>query len=447
MSDHHHPATIDELLDRAVQAINRGDRATADALAGQVLAVDSSNPDAEELLAAPVDGGEIRRLTILFADLVDSTALSTRIEPEAYRTVVGRYRQQVQRIVDQYEGHIDSIKGDGLMAVFGHPHAHEDDGRRAVHAGMDITREVGVLSQQVRRRFGVGVRVRVGVHHGVVYLDTTNNEVWGLGANFAARICSLAEPGTVAVSEAIERIVRGTFELSGLPAKPVKGVEGEVAHYRVVGERESDRIARDPLVGRQGELAYLETCWAQARNGALATPGVVFRGEAGIGKSRLAGAAIDMAEQSNAVVLGLFGSPFHTDVGLRPVRRLVERRCGIDRDSEPMDRLRRLEAEVAKCGLEPETMVPLLAPVLGITQQTGYEPTKAAGFKLFDQIAGAVRDYLLACIGDGPALVLVDDMHWFDEDTVKVVHSLLRANLGRLLVVITARQLDRKSVV
>ena len=103
--------TIDELLERAVRAINRGDRVTADALAGRVLAVDSSNPDAEDLLSAPADSGEIRRLTVLVADLVDSTALSTRTEPEVYRTVVGGYRDIVGRIVARYEGHIGSTKG------------------------------------------------------------------------------------------------------------------------------------------------------------------------------------------------------------------------------------------------------------------------------------------------------------------------------------------------
>ena len=130
------PRTIDELIDRAVQAINSGDRATASALAQQVLAVDSENQDAEDLLATPAAGtGELRRLTILFADVVDSTALSTRIEPEIYRTVIGRYRQQVNDIINRYEGHVFSTKGDGLLAVFGHPKAHENDVRRAVHAG------------------------------------------------------------------------------------------------------------------------------------------------------------------------------------------------------------------------------------------------------------------------------------------------------------------------
>jgi class 3 adenylate cyclase len=442
VNDSGHPASVDELLDRAVQAINRGDRATADALAEQVLAVDSDNAEAEELLAAPDDSGEIRRLTILFADLVDSTALSTRVEPEVYHLVVGSYKKLVRNAVERYEGHIGSTKGDGLLAVFGHPLAHENDGQRAVLSGLDITREVLVLSDTVRQRFGFDIDVRVGVHRGVVYLDIEQDDVYGLGANLAARMCSLAAPGSVAVSATIAHIVRDNFELDSLPAKPVKGVEGDIDHYRVVAERDSGDISRGPLVGREEEIHYLEEVWAQAERGSLTRPGVVFRGESGIGKTRLAGAAIEMAERSHAIILGLFGSPFHADVGLRPVRRMIERHCGIDRDTEPAERLRRLENEVAARGMNPADAVPLLAPVLGISQRVGYQPAKAEGAKLFDQIGGAVRDYLAACFDDRPGLLLADDMHWFDEDTIDLVASLIDTNPGRLLIVITARELD-----
>ena len=155
---------MDELLDRAVSAINRGDQLTAAALAGEVLAVDQDNIDAGDLLTTRGDAGEIRRLTILFADVVDSTALSTRVEPETYRVLVGRYREHVCQIVDRYGGHIGSTKGDGLLAMFGHPMAHENDVRRAVQAGLEITSKVSHLSQQARRRFGVEIAVRVGVH-------------------------------------------------------------------------------------------------------------------------------------------------------------------------------------------------------------------------------------------------------------------------------------------
>jgi class 3 adenylate cyclase len=433
--------TIDDLVDQAVRALNQGDRPTADALADQVLQVDRGNADAEELLAAPADSGEIRRMTIIFADLVDSTALSTRLEPEVYHTVVGRYRDEVLRIVDRYEGHVGSTKGDGLLAVFGHPKAHENDVRRAVLAGLDITREVSTLSERVRTRFGFDISVRVGIHRGLVYLDTVQDDVYGFAANLAARMCSLAEPGTVAISETIERLVSNAFEVEALPAKTVKGVDGFIVHYRAVAERDIAMGMGRPLVGRERELAYLQRSWAEATAGTLATRGIAYRGEGGIGKTRLAHAAVDIAQETGAPVLGLFGSPFHTDVGLRPVRRLLERRCGIRRDSDPVDRLRRLQAEVMQHSLDPAAVVPLLAPVLGIGPESGYEPVRAGGDKLYEQIAKGIHNYLLACLGSGPGLVLVEDMHWFDEDTVEVVQALLREDLGRLLVVITGRQL------
>src|SRR6478672_11313043 len=265
-------ASIDELLDRAVAAINRGDRATATALAGQVLAADGANAEAEDLLAAPSDPGEIRRLTIFFADLVDSTALSTRVEPETYRLLVGRYREQVMHVVKRYEGHIGSTKGDGLLAVFGHPIAHEDDVRRAVQAGLEITREVARLSEQAKRRFGIEINVRVGVHRGLVYLDTAQDDVYGLAANLAARVSSLAPPGAVVVSDTVEVLIRNDFELQERPATPVKGVQEPVIHYRVMAERARVRkSAQGPLVGRDRELAELEKSWVQAQAGALST--------------------------------------------------------------------------------------------------------------------------------------------------------------------------------
>jgi class 3 adenylate cyclase/tetratricopeptide (TPR) repeat protein len=434
------PPGVDELLDGALRALAKGHRAKANRLAEQVLAVDRHNVDAEDLLAAPADPGEIRRITILFADLVDSTALSTRIEPETYRTVVGRYRDEVLRVVQHYGGHLGTTKGDGLLAFFGHPEAHEDDVRRAVQAGLDITRDVSLLSARVRRRFGFDIDVRVGIHRGIAYLDTAQDDVYGFAANLAARICSLAEPGTVAVSQAVEQLIRTRFELKAQLPKAVKGVEQPVRYFLVVAERDLTRIPAGPLIGRAPELAYLQQAWAQASVGELHTTGVAFVGEAGIGKSRLAWSAVEMAERSHGVVLQLIGSPFHTDVGLRPVRRLLERRCGISRTSQPEERLRHLRHEVEERSLDPAAAVPLLAPVLGIGPETGYTPVPAEGRKLYEQITGAVHEYLMACSRDAPSLILVEDMHWFDQDTFDVVRSLVSADLGgHVLVVMTSR--------
>ncbi len=444
MSNSEPQPTIDDLLDRAFEAIGRGERIIANILAGQVLALDHGNADAEDLLAAPVDQGEIRRLTILFADLVDSTALSTRIEPETYRAVVGRYKERVRQVVDRYEGHVASTKGDGLLIVFGHPKAHEDDARRALHAGLDIAREVAALSERVQQRFGFTIEVRVGIHRGVVYLDLEQDDVYGLAANLASRVSGLAPPGGVVVSAAVERLTRKHFELRHLEAQPVKGIAGPVDHYQVLGERVGVAPIPDrPVVGRERELTQIEESWDKAKAGALDAAGLAFCGEGGIGKSRLAAAAVGLAEQSQAVVIELTGSPLHTDVGLHPVRRLLERRCGIARATSPAECIALLEAEVARRGFDPAKVTPLLAPVLAISPQAGYQAADVDGPKLYWRIARAVHDYLLACIGDGPALVVAEDMHWFDEDTTEVVQSLLdedSGDSGRLLVVMTSRE-------
>lgn len=435
-------AAIDELLDRAVVAINRGDRESADALASRVLAVDRGNTDAEEVLSAPAGGGEIRRMTILFADLVDSTVLSMHVDPETYRTVVGRYRAEVRSAVERYDGFISSTKGDGLLAVFGYPRAHEDDVDRAVRAGMDIANDVSRLSERVLKRFGFTIDVRVGIHRGLIYLDTHQQDVYGAGANLAARMCGLAEPGAVVVSDAVQRLVDGQFELEMLAPKHVKGVTDPVNHHRVIAEREVNAAPRGPLVGRAEPVAWLEENWARALTGTIEASGVVFLGEAGIGKSRLVWTAINMAQGSHAEVLQLNGSPLHSTDGLHPIRRLLERKLSISRDTEPAERLRHLENEIEQRALDASAIVPLLAPVLGIPPESGYRAAHAEGHKLLDLIAGAVHTYLAACVAGKPVLLVVEDMHWFDEDSIAVVNALLDDHFASLLIVMTGRELS-----
>jgi class 3 adenylate cyclase len=433
-------SSIDDLLDQAVAAINRGDRVTATALADHVLAVDHGNTEAEDLLTAPNDHGEIRRLTILYVDLVDSALLSSRATLETYGLLVGRYRDLVLGIVSRFEGHIGSPTGEGLLAVFGHPRAHEDDVRRAVLAGLEITREVARLGEEVRHRFGMEIAARAGVHRGLVYLDTAQNDVYGLGANLAARVSGLAPPGTIVISDAVAPLIRNTFELVPCEPAAVKGVAEPIAHHRVVGERVTQaRATHTPLVGRDREFAWLRDSWAHAQDGTLTTPGVVLRGEPGIGKSALATAAARLALDSGAVVVTLTGSALHTDAGLHPIRSLLEQHCGISRLTPQGERLRLLEAELMAGRLDTATTVPLLAPVLSIAPEHGYAPAAAEGRKLHELIGQAVQDYLLACVGESPGMVVVEDAHWFDPSTIERVGSLLDAAEGRLLVVVTGR--------
>jgi serine/threonine protein kinase/tetratricopeptide (TPR) repeat protein len=432
-------SSIDDLLDRAVSAINSGGPAVATALADQVLAVDDGDADAEDLLSAPTDGGEIRRLTILYTDLVDSTALSMRVDPETYRLLVGRYHDLVLRVADRYEGHASSAKGEGLLVVFGYPHAHEDDVRRAVHAGVDINREVARLSEQAQRRFKTEIAIRVGVHRGLVYLDKTQDDVYGLAANLAARMAALAPPGAVLVSDSVEPLIRHAFETEPFAGAPLHTVDGSIHPYRVVGERiDASRASLGPLVGRDRELARLHKSWMRAQAGTLTTPGVVYRGEPGIGKSRLAAAAAALVEDEGGSVLELTGSPLHPDAGLHPVRSLLEHRCGINRLTEPTHRLQLLHAELTAQGVD-SIVVPLLAPVLGIAPEHGYTPTPAEGRKLQELISEAIQRYLLACFGGAAGLILAEDAHWFDPSTLELLGGLLNSTAGRLLVAITGR--------
>jgi predicted ATPase len=192
-------------------------------------------------------------------------------------------------------------------------------------------------------------------------------------------------------------------------------------------------------VGRARELDRLNKSWARAQAGTLTTPGVVFRGEPGIGKSRLAAAATNLVESSGGVVLELLGSSFHTDVGLHPVRNLIERRCGIDRTTEPASQLMLLHNEIRVVGLDEAAAVPVLAPVLGIAPEHGYEPVRMEGRKLQELIATHVQEYLRHCVGDRPALLVAEDLHWFDASTLDVLAALLSAKLATLMVVATGR--------
>ncbi|MGA7054026.1 MAG: adenylate/guanylate cyclase domain-containing protein, partial [Mycobacterium sp.] len=413
-------ASIDDLLDRAVRAINEGDRATATALAGQVLAVDRGNREAEDLLAAPARYGEIRRLTIMFADLIDFKTQSIRLGPETYTTLVGRFQDEVRRVVDRYEGHISSIKGEGLLAVFGYPKAHENGLWRAVAAGLEVTRAVAKISEQAERKFGVAINVRVGIHRGLVHLDTDQDDVYGFAANLAVRLSGLVEPGTVVVSDTVARLVGHLFELSSRPPSAVPGVDGLISHHQVLGEQpEAPPLWWPPLIGRDHEQGWLQQSWQRVREGLPTSPGIVFRGEPGIGKTRLANEAAEFVRSSGAPVVELFGSPLHTESGLHPVRRLVERRCGITRLTDGRERLRLLQAELRACGLDPTRAVPLLAPVIGIDPEHGYHQAAVEGRALYELISATVQQYVLACIGDQPGLVVAEDVQWFDLSTLE----------------------------
>ncbi len=399
-----------------------------------------ANPGGDYELGARV--GELRRLTIMFCDVVGSTELSGRWEPEPYRELMTSYRSVCREVIEtEFEGHIVNFTGDGILAVFGFPVAHENDTERAVRAGLALVRAVGRLSSG-NANAEQSLEVRVAVHHGPLYVDLDDGEVYGLAANVGARLQTIAAPGTVVLSDEVRRLVEDRFEIEPGDPQIVKGVPEPLQPFRVIGERHIpiQRSWATPLVERDDQLERLGRAWAQSSAGAgERVTGVLLKGDAGVGKSRLVAAFLDGPSAGGARVLELRGSPFHVHAGFHPVRSLIEDRSAISSDADPVERLQRLSGEIANVGLDPSTALPLLAPLLGIAPGAGYRPVAAEGYVLEQQIAEAARAYILACTDGERAIVVAEDLHWFDDATRALLATLAQAGTPGLLVLGTSR--------
>ena len=241
---------------------------------------------------------ERRQLTVMFCDLVDSTTLSSQLDPEDYRDVVRAYQGASTAVIQRFGGYIAQYLGDGLLVYFGYPQAHEDDAQRAVRAGLGIVTAMGELNTHLGQHAGVRLAVRLGIHTGLVVVGEmggrSRQEQLALGEtpNVAARLQGLAAPDTIAVSAATFGLIRGYFTYQELGAYSLKGVTTPVRVYRVLGASEArsrlevaGTIGFTPLVGRESEATLLLERWAHSRDGMGAV--VLRSGEAGIGKSRL----------------------------------------------------------------------------------------------------------------------------------------------------------------
>jgi class 3 adenylate cyclase len=383
----------------------------------------------------------------MFCDVVGSTELSGRQEPETYRELMRGYRAACRHVIEsRFEGHIVQLKGDGTLAIFGFPVAHENDAERAVRAGLALVRAVRDLSPATTSMAGEALDVRVAVHHGPVYVDFDEDDIYGLAANVGARLHALADPGTVVVSDDVRRLVEDHFEIEAGEPQVVKGVAEPLESFRVVGERPlpAQRSWSTPLVEREAELERLRQAWAPVAAGtAERATGALVTGEPGVGKSRLVAALADDVRASGAPVVQLRGSPFHVDAGFHPVRSLVEARCGIRGETGGAERLECLAREVTDLGLDPARDVPLLAPVLGIDPSAGYDQAATEGRKLEEQVAKAVLDYIVACTRGRPGMIVAEDLHWFDDATRSALAELARDGPAGLLVVGTSRDPER----
>jgi class 3 adenylate cyclase/tetratricopeptide (TPR) repeat protein len=378
---------------------------------------------------------------VVFCDLVGSTELSGRLEPEQYGLVIERYVSESRATFEErFGGQVVGVQGDGLLVLFGAPDAHEDDAERAVRAALAVIDVVKALSAGTQRDLGEKLAVRIAIHRGQIYRDL--NAIYGLTANVTARLQQLAPPDGIVISDDVQRMIGGTFETFSIGPQLVKGVSDPIHAHHVIGER-FDLPAmlpfHAPFVGRVPESERLLTMWGEVSTKPnLQVAALLLQGEAGVGKSYLAARVTRAATDKQAPVIELAGSAFFVDSGLYPVRRLIEQASGIRNDSDGSERLRLLREEMKARGLEPSEFVPLLAPVLGIEPEAGYVAEPFDTRKLSAAIADAAYLYISARLGPGPSVMLAEDLQWIDATTLEILERIARDERACMMV-ITAR--------
>jgi class 3 adenylate cyclase len=380
---------------------------------------------------------ERRHLTVLFCDLVDSTALASQLDPEELREVVRAYQQAGAEVIGRFEGHIAQYLGDGLLVYFGYPQAHEDDAPRAVRTGLGIVEAMGRLNARLQRDKGVSLAVRLGIHTGLVVVGEMGGGVrhvqlaLGETPNLAARLQGLAEPDTVVISGATYRLVQGLFVCQALGVQTLKGVPQPVAVYRVLGESEAHgRLEAagpsglTPLVGREQEVGLLVERWQQAKEGLGQV--VLLSGEAGIGKSRLVQVVKERVAGEPHPRWECRCSPYHQNSALYPVIDLMQRMLQLQREDSPEARLDKLESALAPYDVSLAEVVPLFASLLSIPlPDDRYPPLALTPQRQKQKTQEAVLAVLLALATRQPVLFIVEDLHWVDPSTLELLSFII----------------------
>jgi class 3 adenylate cyclase len=328
------------------------------------------------------DRAERRQVTVMFCDLVGSTALSTRMDPEDLREVISAYQTCVAETVGRLGGFVAKYMGDGVLVYFGYPQAHEDDAERAVRAGLELVAAVGGLKTHA------ALQSRVGIATGQVVVgdligsgEAQERGIVGETPNLAARLQGVAEPNAVVIAESTRRLLGNLFELEDLGAKNLKGVEGPVRTWGAL--RPSSVESRfealhasgvTELVGREEELALLLRRWSKAKTGEGQV--VLLSGEAGIGESRLTAALLERVAPEPHTRLRYFCSPQHTDSALYPIISQMERAAGFAHDDSAQAKLDKLDVVLAQTSTSIENAA-LFAEMLslpndGLGEQRSY---------------------------------------------------------------------------
>ncbi|MGY4339619.1 class 3 adenylate cyclase/ABC-type transport system involved in cytochrome c biogenesis ATPase subunit [Bradyrhizobium sp. LM2.9] len=397
---------------------------------------------------APPPDAERRHLTVMFCDLVGSTALSARLDPEDMWEVIRAYRAACARVIAAYDGRIARFVGDGILVYFGYPRAHEDDAERAVRAGIDTIAAIRQLKTGADER----VEMRIAIATGLVVVGdlisgdaSEEHATVGDTPNLAARLQSLAEPGAVVVASSTRRLLGDLFAFRNLGRREVKGIAEPIAVWAVEGATASEsrfeavRAARSiGFVGRKDEIEFILSRQRRAWQGQGQM--VLISGEAGIGKSRI------VATLSESPSLGAHRrvryqcSPYHTNSALHPFVAQLERAAGIRSHDTCGQKLDKLEAMLALGTQQVARATPLIAALLSIPTGDHCSPLGLSPAQQRRQTFAALLDQLEGLAREQPLLIICEDMHWADATTLELFDLAVDRIRGLpILVLMTSR--------
>src|SRR5215471_4322557 len=401
-----------------------------------------ANTDAQGPKAASV---ERRQVTVVFSDLVGSTALASQLDPEDMDRLLQKYRKVCAAIVGKYDGHVAQYQGDGIVAFFGFPAAQEHAAERAVRAGLEIVAAVGRL----KRPDGEALQSRVGIATGLVAAGTAGvpgeQTVVGDAPNLAARLQSFAEPGCVLVGPATHRLTEAFFDYQFVGEHEVKGYRELIPIWKVLGEVaiESRFISArttgaDPILGRERETAFLVDAWQRATHGNGHV--VVVSGEAGIGKSRLLEALVERLGDTPHRLLRAQCSPYHGNTVLYPILQLLRHQLDLERDLGDAENLQRVEHMLERIGRSTRQARLLMAELLELRAQETLSQAEMTAAQRKNATLEILEAFLIAPLDRATVLLLLEDAHWSDPTTQTLIERLLgRINGDRALVVVTHR--------
>jgi class 3 adenylate cyclase len=375
---------------------------------------------------SPTDA-ERRQVTVMFADLVGSTALSARMDPEDLREVIAAYQKCVAETVRRFDGFVAKYLGDGVLVYFGYPQAHEDDAERAVRAGLELIAATTGLKTRA------SLQTRVGIATGLVVVgdligsgDVRERGIVGETPNLAARLQGIAEPNMVVIAESTRRLLGNLFELQELGARDLKGIPGPVRAWAAL--RPSSVESRfealhatglTALVGREEEFELLLRRWSRAKKTGEGQV-VLLSGEPGLGKSRLVAAFAEQIASEPHTRLQYFFSPYDQTSALYPVISQLGHAARFERDDDAATRLDKLEALLGQTATTPED-VALIADLLSIPVSDRYPPLNLTPQQRKDKTFAALLRQLVALARERPVMMVFEDAHWSDPSSLELL--------------------------